>query len=91
MNALSGFAWMALLLVLVLLSAFAVIASTHQSRDLYAELQGHEAQRWYLEEEYSRLLLEQSTWASHYRIETEAGEALGLAIPGHERTRLVPR
>jgi cell division protein FtsL len=34
------------------------------------DLQSLEAERWYLEEEYSRLLLEQSTWASHHRIET---------------------
>ncbi len=91
MSGLTRFAWGALLLLLVLLSAFAIIASTHASRDFYAQLQEHEAQRWYLEEEYSRLLLEQSTWASHYRIETQAGESLGLGVPGHERTRLVTR
>ena len=83
--------WIALLLLLVALSAFAVIASTHRSRDLYTQLQEFEAQRWYLEEEYSRLLLEQSTWASHHRIETVAGDALGLSAPDHTRTRLLAR
>jgi cell division protein FtsL len=58
----------------LLATAFAVIASTHVCRGLYGELQSLEAQRWYLEEEYSRLLLEQSTWASHHRIEREAAE-----------------
>ena len=85
----AGLGWTAVLVLLVALSAFAVIASTHRSRDLYGQLQDHEAQRWYLEEEYSRLLLEQSTWASHHRIETVAAEELGLAAPDHTRTRLV--
>ncbi|MFK7829179.1 MAG: cell division protein FtsL [Congregibacter sp.] len=75
----------------VVLSAFAVIASTHQTRALYAGLQDYEAERWDLEEEHSRLLIEQSTWASHNRIESEAGDALGLGIPSHAQTRLVPR
>ncbi|WP_439101843.1 cell division protein FtsL [Congregibacter sp.] len=81
--------WTVVLLVLVLGSAFSIIASTHASRGFYAQLQDLEARRWYLEEEFSRLLLEQSTLASHYRIESEAGETLGLVAPGHEQTRLV--
>ncbi|EAQ99024.1 cell division protein FtsL [Congregibacter litoralis] len=81
--------WALVLLMLVLGSAFFIIASTHASRGFYAQLQDLEARRWYLEEEYSRLLLEQSTLASHYRIESEAGETLGLVAPGHEQTRLV--
>ena len=79
----------ALLLALTLVSAFGVIDSTHRSRGLYAQIQGLEARRWYLEEEYSRLLLEQSTWASHHRIESEASRLLGLTPPQHERLRLV--
>lgn len=89
MSALSPMIYLPLCLVLVLASAFAVVASTHQARGLYAELQDHEAQRWYLEEEYSRLLLEQSTWASHHRIAEEASSSLGLAAPAREQTRLV--
>lgn len=83
--------WAAAVLVLVLASAFSIIGSTHASRSNYAELQDLEAQRWYLEEEYSRLLLEQSTLASHYRIESEAGVVLGLAAPGQDQTRLVAK
>lgn len=78
-----------LLLALVLASAFAVIGSTHRSRALYAELQRIEAKRWRLEEEYSRLLLEQGTWASYHRIAEEAKSALGLAPPDHRRTSLL--
>ena len=78
-----------LLLVLVFASAFAVIGSTQRSRALYAELQRIEAQRWGLDEEYSRLLLEQGTWASYHRIAREAQTALGLAPPAHHRVSLL--
>ena len=77
------------LLPACLLSAFAIVGSTHGCRDYYARLQTLEAERWYLEEEYSRLLLEQSTWASHYRIATEASGKLGLHAPSLAQTRLV--
>jgi len=84
--------WPYLLLAGVsLATAFAIIGSTHRVRAAYAELQRLEGQRWYLEEEYSRLLLEQGTWASHHRIETEARASLGLDLPRHERTRVLPR
>ena len=78
-----------LLLVLVLASAFAIIGSTHRSRALYAQLQSIEAERWGLDEEYSRLLLEQGTWASYHRIAGEAQAALGLAPPDHHRMSLL--
>lgn len=81
----------AALALLVLLSAFAIIDSTHRSRGLYAQLQDLEGRRWYLEEERSRLLLEQGTWSSHHRIATEAADSLGLAAPEHEYTRLLAR
>ena len=64
----------ALLLMLVVSSAFAVVSTTHACRQLYAQLQGVEARQWYLQEDYGRLLLELSVWASHYRVEDEAGE-----------------
>ncbi len=81
----------ALALLLAVLTALAIVASTHRSRGLYAQLQDLEGRRWYLEEEYSRLLLEQGTWSSHHRIQNEARDALGLDAPEHLRTRLLPR
>ena len=89
MSARASLLAVAILFALVLASAFGVVSSTHHSRDLYTLLQQHEGQRWYLEEEYSRLLLEQSTWASHHRIAIEAGDSLGLSAPDLPRTRLV--
>lgn len=71
----------AVLVLLVLVSAFAIVHSTHACRALYAQLQVLESSQWYLHEDYGRLLLEQSTWASHYRVEKVAREELGMTPP----------
>lgn len=82
--------WMnAAALCLVITSAFGVIASTHGCRDYYAQLQVLEASQWYLQEDYGRLILEQSTWASHYRVEQVAKRELGMLVPDATQRRLV--
>ena len=68
-------------LLLILLSAFTVIHATHSCRALYAEMQKLESRQWHLKEDYGRLLLEQSTWASHHRVENVARDELGMAPP----------
>ncbi len=75
--------------VLIVLSTFAVIHSTHACRTLYAELQILESAQWYLQEDYGRLLLEQSTWASHYRVEKVARAELGMDSPDLARFKVV--
>ena len=79
------------LLALILLSTFAVIYSTHACRALYAQLQVLESSQWYLQEDYGRLLLEQSTWASHYRVEKVARGDLGMQAPDLALFKVVPR
>lgn len=81
----------AALLVLILASTFAVIHTTHTCRALYAKLQEIESSQWYLQEDYGRLLLEHSTWASHYRVEKVAGEELGMQAPSLAQLKVVPR
>ncbi|RLQ23723.1 cell division protein FtsL [Seongchinamella sediminis] len=78
-------------LLLVLASAFAIIHSTHSSRELYTHLQVLESRQWHLQEDYGRLLLEESTWASHHRVEKVAREELGMAEPDLARYRVVTR
>jgi cell division protein FtsL len=77
--------------VLILASAFAVIRSTHSCRAMYEQLQELESSQWYLQEDYGRLLLEHSTWASHYRVEKVAEETLGMQAPGLAQTRVLQR
>jgi cell division protein FtsL len=81
----------AVLLLLVLVSAFATIHSTHACRALYTQLQGLESSQWYLQEDYGRLLLEQSTWASHYRVEKVARGDLGMTAPDLAQYKVIPR
>ena len=81
----------AALLVLVLMSAFATIYSTHACRALYTQLQVLESSQWYLQEDYGRLLLEQSTWASHYRVEKVARGDLGMGAPNLAKYKVIPQ
>ncbi len=78
-------------LALILVSTFAVIQSTHTCRALYAQLQVLESSQWYLQEDYGRLLLEQSTWASHRRVEKVARGDLGMRAPDLAQFKVVPR
>jgi cell division protein FtsL len=71
----------AVALTLILLSSFAIVYSTHACRQLYASLQVLETAQWDLQENYGRLLLEQSTWASHHRVEKVARGELGMNAP----------
>jgi cell division protein FtsL len=66
---------------LIVVCAFGVIQTSHACRQLYAQLQILEASRWYMEEDYGRLLLEQSTWASYRRVERVAERDLGMQPP----------
>ena len=85
-----GLRWVNLgLAALVIVSAFSVIHSTHACRELYTHLQELEARQWYLQEDYGRLLLEESTWASHYRVERVARGELKMAEPDLSRYRVL--
>lgn len=77
------------LLLLILLSAFLVVHSTHRCRALYAQLQGLEFARWTLQEDYGRMVIERSTFASHRRIESRARKELNMATPDLARIRVV--
>lgn len=77
------------LVPILLVSALAVIQSSHHCRQLYARLQQLEADQWYLHEDYGRLLLEQSTWASHYRVERVATRELDMQAPALQELKVV--
>jgi cell division protein FtsL len=81
--------WAAGLAGLVLISAFAVIYSSHLCRTLYSSLQTLESSQWHLQEEYGRLMLEQSTWASHHRVESVARQDLQMRPPELEQLKVV--
>ncbi|MGB9428984.1 MAG: cell division protein FtsL [Gammaproteobacteria bacterium] len=79
----------ALLLAAVFLSALAVIDARHENRMLFAQLQQARQQRDQLNVEWGQLLLEQSTWSTHARIEQMATQTLGMQMPLHPQIVVV--
>lgn len=53
----------------------------HDARSLFVEIQKLEKVRDQLNEEWGRLQLEQSTWATDVRIELMARDELGMKMP----------
>lgn len=77
------------LAIAIVCSALGLIYSSHLCREFYAELQDLETTRWTLQEDYSRLMLEQSTLASPHRVATIAREDLAMESPALDPARIV--
>lgn len=75
----------AALLLLLLLSALGVVYTKHQSRVLFSQLEALENRRDAFNAEWSQLQLEQSTWATHARIEGIAEAQLEMVQPSMDR------
>jgi cell division protein FtsL len=70
-----------LLVAAVMFSAASVVETSHQCRVMYARLQDLQSAQWDMQEQWGRLLLEQSTWAAHHRVEQLARKELGMRLP----------
>ena len=70
-----------LLFISTFISALEVVISRHEARKLFVEIQQLENTRDDLNEEWTRLLLEQSTWATDVRIEAIARNVMGMKPP----------
>jgi cell division protein FtsL len=66
---------------LVLTTALSIVQASHLCRQHYARLQALDTEQWQMQEQWGRLLLEQSTWASHHRVERLARKELGMRLP----------
>lgn len=71
----------AILLLIVVACALSVVSSNHKARKLFVELEREQSRMRELEVEWGQLQLEQSTWASHARIEKIARDKLGMKPP----------
>jgi len=80
---------MALLFVGVLVSAIGVAYSAHVNRQLLNTLYGELSERDKAQAEWGRLILEQSTWTAHNRIENLASDQLKMRIPDAAEVRMV--
>ncbi|MGR6034211.1 MAG: cell division protein FtsL [Candidatus Nitrosoglobus sp.] len=78
-----------MLVVLTLGSGVAVVYTKHENRKLFMELQKLYKARDRLDDEWGRLLLEQSTLARQGRVERLARERLGMVIPGSTEVVIV--
>jgi cell division protein FtsL len=79
----------AALWVAVLGSALGVVYGKQQARNRFNELQKHTTQRDDLDIEWGQLQLEQSTWATHGRVERVAHDDLGMVNPQASDLRIV--
>ena len=79
----------AVLAVAVLGSALSIIEVSHRCREYYARLQSLETARWRMQEQWGRLLLEQSTWSAHHRVEKLARKELQMRLPSTDELEVV--
>jgi cell division protein FtsL len=77
------------LLLIVLLSAFAVVYLKDYKRQLFNELEGLHQVRDSLQIEASQLLLEENTWAAPARVETVAVQQLAMELPSAQTMVMV--
>ncbi len=70
-----------LLIALNIASAVGVVFARHRHRQLFVELNRLEKARDELNVEFSRLQLEQATWAESTLIDRTARERLGMVLP----------
>ena len=84
--------WRVLVAVLwlgVLGSSLGVVYAKHEARSRFNELQKLTKARDELDIEWGQLQLEQSTWATHGRVERVAREELRMVIPQAADLRIV--
>ena len=73
--------FLAFCLLAVLASGIAVVYAKYASRKYFVELQTLRAERDAIDVEWKRLQLEQSTWATHGRVERIARSKLDMHTP----------
>ncbi len=72
-------------------SALAVIYTKHESRKLFVGLEQLTTERDELNIEWGQLQIEQSTWATHARIEQVATDDLSLSRPDARDLNVIER
>ena len=73
------------------LRALAVVYTKHESRRLFVELESLTDERDRLNIEWGQLQIEQSTWATHARIEKVATDDLLLVRPDSSEIFVIER
>ncbi len=77
--------------VVCVVSAVALIYTKHESRKLFVQLEDLTTERDELNIEWGQLQIEQSTWATHGRIERVATDELSLVRPKSTEIYVIER
>ena len=77
--------------VVCVVSALALIKTKHEARKLFVELETLTDERDELNIEWGQLQIEQSTWATHARIEQVATDDLSLVRPESTEIYVIER
>ena len=77
--------------VVCVLSALTIVYTKHESRKLFVELEDLATERDALNIEWGQLQIEQSTWATHARIERVAVEEMSLIRPQPDDIYVIER
>ena len=85
----AGSVLLLLLFLAVLVSAIGVSYSAHWNRTLLNSLYAELSVRDKAQAEWGRLILEQSTWTAHNRIEAIATDRLSMRIPDAAEVQMV--
>jgi cell division protein FtsL len=75
--------------LLLSVSAIAVVYSSHMTRQMYRNLQVLHQDQDDLDSEYEKLLLEQSAWADYTRVDQLAREELNMSPPAKKNLYIV--
>ncbi len=75
------YVFLVILVLAVFISALRIVVAQNQARILFVEIQELENERNQLNEDWTRLLLEQSTWATDSRVEDIARTKLDMQAP----------
>ena len=73
------------------LSAVWAVLTEHESRRLFVELEALKREQDRLQSDWWRLQIEESTWATHARIEQVAADRLSLVRPKSSEIYIVER
>ena len=77
------------MLALVIACALGVITSQHQARKRFIALEAAQEEAKRLDEDFSRLQIEQGTWSAHKRVEAIASRSLDMRLPQPANTRVL--
>jgi len=76
-------------LAILIVCSLGLVTAQHKARKLFAELEKAQDVQKQLDVEWGQLQLEQSTWATHSRIERIATRTLGMRVPEVSKMRTV--